>query len=197
MLLLKNFILASRSPRRQLLLAQIGLEPEIIPCEIDEELDSSRSPAENATSLALQKAKTVAAGISWGIVLGADTIVALDGHMLGKPIDHDDAVRMLAMLSGRTHTVATGFALIDRPSDRYVTGVEETRVTFRAIPRNEIDEYVAGGSPMDKAGAYGIQDDYGAVFVTRVEGCFYNVVGLPLSRFYSTLGEFQRDLSKS
>ena len=197
MLLLKNFILASRSPRRQLLLAQIGLEPEIIPCEIDEELDSSRSPAENATSLALQKAKTVAAGISWGIVLGADTIVALDGHMLGKPIDPDDAVRMLEMLSGRTHTVATGFALIDRPSDRYVTGVEETRVTFRAIPRNEIDEYVAGGSPMDKAGAYGIQDDYGAVFVTRVEGCFYNVVGLPLSRFYSTLGEFQRDLSKS
>jgi septum formation protein len=196
MLLLKNFILASRSPRRQLLLAQIGLEPEIIPCEIDEELDSSRSPAENATSLALQKAKTVAVGISSGIVLGADTIVALDGHMLGKPIDHDDAVRMLAMLSGRTHTVATGFALIDRPSDRYVTGVEETRVTFRAIPRNEIDEYVAGGSPMDKAGAYGIQDDYGAVFVTRVEGCFYNVVGLPLSRFYSTLGEFQRDLSK-
>ena len=152
MLLLKNFILASRSPRRRLLLAQIGLEPEILPCEIDEELDSSRSPAENATSLALQKAKTVAAGISWGIVLGADTIVALDGHMLGKPIDHDDAVRMLAMLSGRTHTVATGFALIDRPSDRYVTGVEETRVTFRAIPRNEIDEYVAGGSPMDKAG---------------------------------------------
>jgi septum formation protein len=197
MLLLKNFILASRSPRRQLLLAQIGLEPEIIPCEIDEELDSSRSPAENATSLALQKAKTVAVGISSGIVLGADTIVALDGHMLGKPIDHDDAVRMLEMLSGRTHTVATGFALIDRPSDRYVTGVEETRVTFRAIPRNEIDEYVAGGSPMDKAGAYGIQDDYGAVFVTRVEGCFYNVVGLPLSRFYSTLGEFQRDLSKS
>jgi septum formation protein len=197
MLLLKNFILASRSPRRQLLLAQIGLEPEIIPCEIDEELDSSRSPAENATSLALQKAKTVAVGISSGIVLGADTIVALDGHMLGKPIDPDDAVRMLEMLSGRTHTVATGFALIDRPSDRYVTGVEETRVTFRAIPRNEIDEYVAGGSPMDKAGAYGIQDDYGAVFVTRVEGCFYNVVGLPLSRFYSTLGEFQRDLSKS
>ena len=197
MLLLKNFILASRSPRRRLLLAQIGLEPEILPCEIDEELDPSRSPAENATSLALQKAKTVAAGISWGIVLGADTIVALDGHMLGKPIDPDDAVRMLEMLSGRTHTVATGFALIDRPSDRYVTGVEETRVTFRAIPRNEIDEYVAGGSPMDKAGAYGIQDDYGAVFVTRVEGCFYNVVGLPLSRFYSTLGEFQRDLSKS
>lgn len=197
MLLLKNFILASRSPRRRLLLAQIGLEPEIIPCEIDEELDSSRSPAENATSLALQKAKTVAVGISSGIVLGADTIVALDGHMLGKPIDPDDAVRMLEMLSGRTHTVATGFALIDRPSDRYVTGVEETRVTFRAIPRNEIDEYVAGGSPMDKAGAYGIQDDYGAVFVTRVEGCFYNVVGLPLSRFYSTLGEFQRDLSKS
>jgi len=114
MLLLKNFILASRSPRRRFLLAQIGLEPEIIPCEIDEELDPSRSPAENATSLALQKARTVAAGISWGIVLGADTIVALDAHMLGKPIDHDDAVRMLEMLSGRTHTVATGFALIDR-----------------------------------------------------------------------------------
>ncbi len=95
-----------------------------------------------------------------------------------KPEDPDDAVRMLEMLSGNTHVVHTGYALVDRPSDASVTGVEETLVTFRDIPRSEIEEYVAGGSPMDKAGAYGIQDDYGAVFVTRIEGCFYNVVGL-------------------
>jgi septum formation protein len=96
---------------------------------------------------------------------------------------------MLKMLGGRTHTVVTGFALIDRPSGRILSGAEETRVTFRELPDEEIAEYVAGGSPMDKAGAYGIQDDYGAVFVTRVEGCYYNVVGLPLARVYAALRE--------
>lgn len=197
MILRKNLILASRSPRRRLLLAQIGLEPDIIPCDLEEQFDLSRSPVENAVSLAVQKAEMVAGTTASGIILGADTIVALDGHLLGKPVDGDDAVRMLELLSGRTHTVATGFALIDRPSGRCMTGVEETRVTFRTIPRREIEDYVKGGSPMDKAGAYGIQDDYGAVFVTRIEGCFYNVVGLPLSRFYSALEEFQRDKSQT
>jgi septum formation protein len=192
--LIKPLVLASRSPRRIQLLRQIGLHPNVIPCDINEEFDHSISPAENATVLALRKAQEVAGTINGAIVIGADTIVTLDGQMLGKPADRDDAVRMLEMLSGKTHIVHTGYALVDRPSIRFVTGVEATLVTFRDIPRNEIEEYVAGGSPMDKAGAYGIQDDYGAVFVTRIEGCFYNVVGLPLSGLYTALQQFQAAL---
>jgi len=193
----KELILASRSPRRRHLLEQIGLTVRVVPCDIPEEFDSLLSPAENAAALSLQKARCVAPGVQEGIVIGADTIVVVDGQMLGKPSDRDDAVQMLQLLSGRTHTVATGFALLDRPSDRFVTAVELTDVTFRRLPRREIEEYVDGGSPMDKAGAYGIQDDYGAVFVTRIEGCFYNVVGLPLSKFYTTLEDFQNRLSTS
>jgi septum formation protein len=113
--------------------------------------------------------------------------------MMGKPDGRRDAVRMLRALSGRTHSVVTGIALVERPSGRQMTGTERTDVTFRDLPLSEIEEYVSGGSPLDKAGAYGIQDDYGAVFVTRIEGCFYNVVGLPLSRLHTALREFQAD----
>ena len=127
--------------------------------------------------------------------MGADTIVAIDGHMLGKPVDADDAKRMLRRLSGRTHTVHTAFAIVDRPSNLTAVEVEATRVTFRVLEADEVDEYVSGGSPMDKAGAYGIQDDYGAVFVSRVEGCFYNVMGFPLARFFVTLRNFQEQVS--
>jgi septum formation protein len=193
--LTKPLVLASRSPRRIHLLRQIGLHPEVIPCDVNEDFDLSQSAAENAKVLALRKARAVAGGIDVAMVIGADTIVTLDGEMLGKPSDPDDAVRMLEKLSGKTHVVHTGYALVDRPSDAHITGVEETFVTFRDIPPVEIAEYVAGGSPMDKAGAYGIQDDYGAVFVTRVEGCFYNVVGLPLSSLYSALQHFQSRLN--
>jgi septum formation protein len=196
MTLKKPLVLASRSPRRRLLLGQIGLEPRIIPCDIPEDFDPGKNSVDNASGLALQKAEAVAAGIDNAYVLGADTIVVLDGVMLGKPVDRDDAVRMLESLSGRTHTVVTGFALIDRPSNRSVVGAESTEVTFRALPRAEIEEYVGGGSPMDKAGAYGIQDDYGAVFVTRIEGCFYNVVGLPLSRVHAALMMMQNPAGK-
>jgi septum formation protein len=189
--LIKPLVLASRSPRRIQLLRQIGIYPNVIPCDINEDFDLALTPSENAVVLALRKAREVARTINGAIVIGADTIVTLGGQMLGKPADVDDAVRMLEMLSGKTHVVHTGFALVDRPSDTYVTEVDETLVTFRKIPRSEIEEYVAGGSPLDKAGAYGIQDDYGAVFVSRIEGCFYNVVGLPLSSFYSALQKFQ------
>ena len=189
MRLSKPFILASRSPRRNLLLRQIGLEPVIQSCDVPEDVDPRVSPAQNATLLAQRKAECVASRHDHALVLGADTIVAIDGTMLGKPSDAADAARMLRTLGGRTHTVVTGFVLIDRPSGRILSGAEETRVTFRELPEEEIAEYVAGGSPMDKAGAYGIQDDYGAVFVTRVEGCYYNVVGLPLARVYAALKE--------
>ncbi len=195
--LIKPLVLASRSPRRIQLLRQIGLYPNVIPCDVNEDFDLTMPASQNALTLALRKAREVARSINGAIVIGADTIVTLDGRMLGKPTDPDDAVRMLELLSGKTHVVHTGYALVDRPSNAFVAGFEGTLVTFRDIPRSEIEEYVAGGSPMDKAGAYGIQDDYGAVFVTRIEGCFYNVVGLPLSSLYSALQKFQLSLTRA
>lgn len=197
MRLTKRLVLASRSPRRIHLLRQIGLKADVIPADTKEEIDPALSPAENAAALALQKAQDVGREVEDAIVVAADTIVEINGTLLGKPADHEEAVRMLRMLSGRTHTVYTGIALLDKPSNRYRTDVEITLVTFRVLPQEEIEEYVAGGSPMDKAGAYGIQDDYGAVFVTRIEGCFYNVMGFPLSRLYLSLQEFQNQLMKS
>lgn len=195
MQLFKPIVLASQSPRRIALLKQIGLHPDVIPSRISEEFDPLMTAAENTKRLALEKAQEVGRGLENALVVAADTMVVLADQVLAKPTDPEDAIRMLELLSGRRHVVHTGFALLDRPSDRYVVDVESTIVTFRNLPRSEIEEYVATGSPMDKAGAYGIQDDYGAVFVSRIEGCFYNVVGFPLSKFYTRLAEFQSQLS--
>jgi septum formation protein len=118
--------------------------------------------------------------------VGADTIVALDGDMLGKPESRAEAGRMLRRLSGRTHEVFTGFTLIDAGTGGRIRGVERTAVTFRRLDDWEIDGYVATGLPMDKAGAYGIQDRSG-LFVDRIDGCFYNVVGFPLTKFFEGL----------
>jgi septum formation protein len=194
MRLTKPLILASRSPRRVALLRQIGFAPQVVPSNVAEEFDERATPVENAVRLAQAKATEVGRGVENALIVGADTIVVLDGEYLGKPDDAGDAVRMLERLSGRTHVVVTGVAVLDRPSNRSVSGYEETRVTFRTLPREEIDSYVAQGTPMDKAGAYGIQDDYGAVFVSRIVGCYYNVVGLPLSKFYSMLQDFSSQL---
>ncbi len=195
--LIKPLILASRSPRRIALLRQIGFDPEVVPCDVEETFDHHLSPDDNAIRLALDKARCTARTRENALVIGADTIVVLNGTLLGKPTDAEDAHRMLRLLSGKTHTVHTAFAIVDRPSDLAEVGVESTRVTFRDLPDPEIEEYVRGGSPMDKAGAYGIQDDYGAVFVSRIEGCYYTVVGFPLSRFYTTLSDFQHRLKVS
>ena len=188
----KPIILASQSPRRIQLLRQIGWNPAVMPCDVPEVFDPGRTPVENVKDLALKKAGCVAREVKEGVIIGADTIVVLDGEMLGKPADAEDAVRMLQRLSGKTHTVYTGIALLDAASGRTMVDVEATQVTFRDIPEDEIREYVAGGSPMDKAGAYGIQDDYGAVFVTRIQGCYYNVMGLPLATLHSRMKEFQQ-----
>jgi septum formation protein len=196
MRLLKPLVLASRSPRRISLLQQIGIEAEVMPSDVDEVFVETTTPEQNALRLALAKAMDVSPRVENAIIIGADTIVVLNSTLLAKPADEHEAIRMLEMLSGHTHVVHTGLALLDRPSGKHVTTVESTRVTFREIPRTEIEEYVRGGSPMDKAGAYGIQDDYGAVFVSRIEGCYYNVVGFPLARFYKTLQEFQEQLTK-
>jgi septum formation protein len=190
----KRLVLASTSPRRIRLLRQIGINPEVIPSSVEERFVESLTPEDNARLLAQAKARDVGAKISEGIIIGADTVVVLDGQVLGKPQDAEDAVRMLTMLSGHTHRVITAFSLLDKPSNKQVTDAEETLVTFRSLSDEEIERYVAGGSPFDKAGAYGIQDDYGAVFVSRIEGCFYNVVGFPLARFHMTMQRFLSEI---
>ena len=187
-------ILASRSPRRRVLLRQLGLRFRIRPSHIPEEFDDRRSPRDNARRLATAKAHEVSRSYARGIVISADTIVVLGKRVLGKPSSPADAVRMLKLLSGREHIVITAFAIVDCRTGTCITGMERTRVKFRALGSEEIRSYVASGSPMDKAGAYGIQDDYGAVFVEKVNGCFYNVVGFPLMKFHLAFRKFLKQL---
>ena len=191
--------LASSSPRRSLLVSILGVRQVIIkPSGIDENLVGNFTPSEYATELALQKAlatrSILTAKDDCGIVVGADTIVVIHNTILGKPIDPDDAVRMLKILSDNTHTVYTGIALVHSLSGESRTFVESTEVNFRAITDQEIARYVASGSPMDKSGSYGIQDDHGAVFINRIEGDYYNVVGLPLCATYLQLQDFAPSL---
>ena len=186
----RPIILASRSPRRIHLLRQIGITFSVQESGVEEEIQDGHSPETIVRDLALAKALSVAANLDAGIVIGADTIVVIGGKILGKPASGEEAAGMLSELSGKTHEVFTGFALVDVKSGKTLVDFEKTEVTFRRISPNEIKEYVASGSPMDKAGAYGIQDDYGAVFVERIHGCFYTVVGFPLSKFYTSFNAF-------
>jgi septum formation protein len=188
-----QFILASVSPRRRDLLRQIGLRFHIMPSTVDETIDEQVPPEMHVRILAERKARDVAFHLSDGIILGADTIVVLGDEILTKPADPAEAVRMLQRLSGEQHQVYTGFTLLELPSWRSITEVECTDVWFRKLDPDEILRYVESGSPLDKAGAYGIQDDFGAVFVSKVCGDFYNVVGLPLSRFYCAFTKFVKD----
>jgi septum formation protein len=187
----KPIILASASPRRAEILQKIGLPFTIRPSAIEENNLPPAPPAEYALNLARRKAHSVASDLAKGIVIGADTIVVLDKTILGKPASAAEACDMLRRLSGKTHCVYTGFAIIDRPSNREVAAVEMTEVTFRELEEEEIAAYVRSGNAMDKAGAYGIQDA-SAVFADRINGCFYNVVGFPITRFYVTLRSFYK-----
>jgi septum formation protein len=191
----RSIILASRSPRRAQLLTQIGLRFAIEESSVDETMHDHQSPEDVVQMLALEKARDVARHHSDAVVIGSDTIVVLDGVKLGKPADEEEAVQMLTRLSGRTHTVYTGFALVDSLSKKEYIDHECTAVRFRTLRDDEIRAYVAGGSPMDKAGAYGIQDDFGAVFIERIEGCYYTVVGFPLAKFYVAMESFLKSAS--
>jgi septum formation protein len=182
----KKMILASASPRRARLLKQVGLRFDVVPSRVNEEYNGG-DPLLFAREMSLLKGEDVAAENGDAIVLAADTIVLLNDAILGKPETPELAKQMLRELSGRMHEVITGFTIIDRGANTSETDHEITRVWFRALDRDEIDRYVASGSPMDKAGSYGIQDDFGAVFVERIEGCYYNVVGLPLQKVYCHL----------
>lgn len=186
----KPVILASRSPRRIHLLSLLGIPFSVQESGVEEIHENGSSPEDLVQRLSLRKANEVAACLPSGIVIGADTVVVLNGEILGKPSSSDDAVAMLSKLSGKTHAVYTGFALVDAETKESYIDFEKTEVTFRPLAAEEIDRYVHSGAPMDKAGAYGIQDDYGAVFVARIDGCFYNVVGFPLSKFYSAFIRF-------
>lgn len=195
-------ILASASPRRRQLLAQLGLTFQVVESGVDERRLLDRFGAEAggdvpalATRLALAKALEVADRLGRGLVIGADTLVLLDGCVLGKPRDPAEAVDMLSRLQGRAHTVVTGLALVEAGSGRRRTAAAETRVFMRRLDREEVAWYVAGGEPLDKAGAYAIQG-VGAAIVERIEGCFYNVVGLPISLLVSLLKEFGIEVLK-
>lgn len=179
-------VLASASPRRRALLVRLGLTFDVRPAEADETWPAGLADGPAAEAVALRKAEAVEA--PGALVLAADTVVVLDGEVLGKPPSAEAARATLRRLSGRTHTVVTGLAL--RLDGRHTTAHEATRVTFADLSDAEIDAYVATGSPLDKAGAYGIQDDAGALLVARIDGDYPNVVGLPLRRLYETLRAF-------
>ncbi|MCS7000311.1 MAG: Maf family protein [Bacteroidota bacterium] len=178
-------ILASASPRRQQLITLLGIDVSVIPAAVDEDAFDRTMPRQYVEVLAQAKAAAVRRLHPESIVIGADTTVVLDGQVLNKPRDRDDAVRMLRLLSGRTHTVITGVCVLWQKVQLVDSRI--THVTFRSLSEEEIAAYVASGSPLDKAGAYGIQDDCGATFVDAIEGCYYTVVGLPIALLYRML----------
>lgn len=193
---LPRLVLASASPRRAALLSQIGLTFEVRPSDVEEPLLSG-SAAEVTQKLALLKADAVARQYADAIIIGADTLVSLEGELLGKPTDDAHAREMLMRLSGTCHEVVTGVALIvanssrrrglqPRTVSREIVWTETTNVYFREVHSTEIAAYIASGEASDKAGAYGIQGR-GAAFVKRVEGCYFNVVGLPLASLVEQL----------
>ena len=188
-----RLILASASPRRASLLSQIGLTFAVCPSDVVEpplSVYSNKSASEITRELALIKAKAVAQDHNDGVIIGADTLVSLDGELLGKPSDDADALKMLTRLSGNSHEVVTGVTLIDAATGRNSVWSETTQVDFRELSSTEITAYIASGEASDKAGAYGIQGR-GAAFVRRIEGCYFNVVGLPLASLVEHLSNFQ------
>ena len=176
-------ILASASPRRHELLVAAGLDHIVRPSHIAEVRQHGESPEEFVRRLSKEKAEACNC-VNGDTVLGADTIVCVEGEVLGKPADADDAVRMLQQLAGRDHLVLTGICLSAK--DRLISDVAETRVWFAPMSAKEIHDYVLTGEPMDKAGAYAIQG-FASRFVYRIEGCYQNVVGLPVSLVYRHL----------
>jgi len=182
-----RLLLASASPRRRELLRNAGFDFDVQASQIVEEMKQGERPEEFARRAAREKAMRIAASSPRGrLVLGADTVVVVDGETLGKPSDPADAARMLRLLSGRTHQVHTGVCLVRAPDEVKALEHETTLVTFRELDEEEIRGYVESGEPLDKAGAYAVQG-LASKFVTRISGCYSNVVGLPLARVYGII----------
>jgi septum formation protein len=183
---MKKFYLASASPRRKQLLKLLGVEYTVVPSRIKEIFLPGELPEMACQRLALDKAIHAASKLKEGVVLGCDTIVVVDSDILGKPRNPEEAIFMLRKLSGKRHMVYTGLALLDLENSEILTDYECTSVYFRELDEEEITNYVKSGEPIGKAGAYAIQGK-AAIFVERIEGCFYNVVGLPLYRLHMLL----------
>jgi len=183
----QEIYLASKSPRRRKLLKQLGIKFKSFSVNSIEEFFDGEHPVECVKRIAFEKMELAKKKVNNGIIITADTIVVLDKIVLGKPQNEKDAIKILSMLSGKKHTVFTGFCVLNQKTKEQIVNYEKTEVEFRKLNIDEIVDYVNGGSPMDKAGAYGIQDDLGAVFVKRIHGCYYNVVGLPLTSLYNAL----------
>jgi len=185
----KRIILASASPRRKELLARLHKNFKVIPSTVDESRIKAKSPAILALKTALAKANEVAAKANNAIVIGADTIVVLRGNVIGKPKNKRDAVRILKSLSGKTHLVITGLAVIDTGRQRANATYVVTKVKMKKVPAKEIMDYVASGRPLDKAGGYGIQE-IEEIFIDRIDGDYDNVVGLPVRALKKLLAKF-------
>ncbi|MBC7961342.1 MAG: septum formation inhibitor Maf [Steroidobacteraceae bacterium] len=185
-----SIVLASASPRRTELMSLAGLQFTVVPADICEDVLPGEAPSDHVMRLSREKADKVAATGDGRFFIGADTVVVLDGAILGKPADEADAFRMLTALSGRDHEVITGFTVFDKVSGIHISRSVCTEVTFKELEEQEINAYVASGCPMDKAGAYAIQG--GAVhFVRSICGSYTNVIGLPMTELYEVLQAMQ------
>jgi septum formation protein len=176
---MKKIILASSSPRRKQLLKKFGLTFTVVSSNIEEIFNPRLKPRHQVEELASQKAEAVASEFSDAIIIGADTLVALEDEVLGKPKDKREAKRMLKKLQGRVHSIVTGFVLIDTDSGRKIIKSVETKVWFRKLSSREINAYLEREKPYDKAGAYAMQD-LGAIFIEKIDGDYFSAVGLPL-----------------
>ena len=186
MISIKNIVLGSKSPRRQELLKSIITDFEVITKEVEEIIPDNIQPNEAAKYLAELKASAYQLEIEEGkTIITSDTVVINDNKILGKPIDANEAFEMLSSLSGKTHEVYTGVCIIKK--DKKIVFDELTKVTFKVLSVDEINYYITNYKPFDKAGSYGIQEWIGMIGVTKVEGCFYNVMGFPVAKVYKEL----------
>jgi len=181
-----EYILASKSPRRKKLLKQLGLNFKSSHSNI-QEIENDNNPFRSVKENSKRKANYVSQKFINKIIIGADTVVVINKKVIHKPKNLSEAKRFLQELSGRKHIVYTGVYIINQTSKKEIFGLEKTIVEFRKIPESEIHYYVNNHKPLDKAGAYGIQDDFGCLFVKRIIGDYYNVVGLPLVKMYSLI----------
>lgn len=182
-----NIVLASASPRRREILERVlGRRVQVVVPKVVEEVNEKLSPIEKAKKLALKKAEYVANKVKSGVIVAGDTIVVVEGEVLGKPKDEIEAIKMLTKLSGKEHTVITGIAVINADTGEKLVDAVETRVYMRKMTRKEIEMYVKSREPFGKAGGYAIQG-LGALLIDKIDGCFFNVVGLPISKLYEML----------
>ena len=187
---MKKIVLASASPRRKELLEQIGISFEVIASNVNENIQYQDNPDRYVEQLALMKAQEVARRVNPGhLIIGSDTIVLLDNEILGKPENDQDAFNTIKRLSGKSHFVFTGVAIIEAAEGKTMVSHAKTKVKFRDVEDDEIMAYIKSGEPADKAGSYGIQGK-GAVLVEGIDGCYFNVVGLPISCLCSMLKSF-------